>query len=86
MSAIEWSEIGTGTFGSWLGTVDGRRAYLVLKVGLPGPGQLPVFVSRHGVKNGHRCTNVHRAMELAEMNETMPVHELTDWGLALATS
>lgn len=81
---VQWVESVPGI--SWRGLVDGREAYRIVVVGEPGPDQYPVEVARIGVATGARCTNLGRAMDLAEMNETQPADELEKWGLLLASS
>ena len=70
----------------WAGYVGIYDAYRVLVAGEPGPDQYPVFVHRVGAKIGARSTNVDRAMDLAEMQERMPMPELIKHGLALSTT
>ena len=71
---------------SWVGTVDGKDAYRILAVGEPGPDQYPVGVHRIGAEIGAGCTNVDRAKDVCEMNESWPVPELIQHGLALSVS
>jgi hypothetical protein len=81
---VEWEERIPDSV--WRGYVDGRHTYRVLVVGEPGPDSYPVWVGRVGAKIGAGCTNVGRAMDLAEMNETMPMPDLIKHGLALSTT
>jgi hypothetical protein len=79
---VQWEEDVADTL--WYGYVDGWHVYSVLVIGEPGPDQHPVFVHRVGAKIGAKCTNVDRAMDLAEMQERMPASLLVKHGLALS--
>jgi hypothetical protein len=78
---VQWTEVVPDSI--WDGHVDGVHTYWVFVVGEPGPDQYPVFVARVGAKMGLTTTNVSRAMDLAEMNERLPMPRLTLHGLAL---
>lgn len=77
---VTWNEFAPGC---WHGDVDGQHTYLALCLYEPGPDSFPVWIGRFGAKVGSRCTNIGRAMDLAEMNETRPLTELMKHGLAL---
>jgi hypothetical protein len=78
---VRWTEAVPGYW--WDGHVDGVHTYNVLVVGEPGPGAYPVWVGRVGTRMGCGCTNVSRAMDLAELNERIPLPRLMHHGLAL---
>ena len=79
---VKWFEAGPDM---WEGRVDGVMAYIVLPLEpsdtMPHGG---AWVSRAGVRNGLRMTNIERAKDIAEMQETTDPRMLHDHGLLLS--
>jgi hypothetical protein len=77
---VKWFETSRGV---WEGCVaSGAVTYII--VPLPAD-KMPFgcWVARAGEKDGRHMTNVDRAMDVAEMQETMDHAELLRWGLLL---
>ncbi len=80
---VKWFETGRGV---WEGCVaSGAVAYIIV----PFPAdKMPfgVWVARAGEEDGRHMTNVDRAMDLAEMQETMDHAFLQSHGMLLPGS
>jgi hypothetical protein len=61
---VKWTELAPGM---WVGRVDDVDAYAVLEL------ESSAWVTRYGVRDGFRMTNVNRAKEIAELQEEMDV-------------
>jgi hypothetical protein len=65
---VQWFPEGTGV---WLGRVGGHPAYVVLELEKTDPKDWGAYVRRYDTRDGFRMTNISRAMDIAEMQETM---------------
>jgi hypothetical protein len=64
---VQWTPVFKGI---WEGYVGGHPAYVVLELEPKAPDYTGAYVRRWETREGFRMTNVGRAMDLAELQET----------------